>query len=113
MIEQSRAIKAVEFLVDMAAEYGSARADAARAENMLRVTKLFVMKSSGENAISAQERDAYASAEYRKAVDEVFEATRDMEVLKARIEAAKAVIEVWRSLNAGQRSAERGYGAAR
>ena len=103
---------AVQFLVDSAAEYGAARADCQRCDNMLRVVKALSMKASGEKSAAAQEREAYASEEYRKALDEVFNATRDMEKLRALREGAQAKLEFWRSFNAGLRNAERGFHAA-
>ena len=112
-MDTTRASKAVQYLIDSAAEYGAARADLARAENMLRVIKALAMRSSGANTASAQEREAYASPEYLAGIDDVFDCTKAAETLRARREAAIQTIEAWRSLNANQRAAERGYGAAR
>lgn len=109
---QEQARSAVEYLLDTAAEVAAAKADVVRAESMLKHTKALVMKSSEASAISAQERDAYASEEYVQAIDEVFKATHDYEILKARREAAQARIEYWRTLSANQRGAERGFGSA-
>jgi ABC-type phosphate transport system substrate-binding protein len=113
MIDQDRAARAVEFLIDSAAEYGAAKADAIRAETMLRVVKALAMKSSDEKSASAQEREAYASEAYLQAVDDLFEATKACETLRAQRDAAQATIEWWRSANANQRVAERGYASAR
>jgi ribonuclease D len=113
MIEAERAAKAVEYLINSAAEYGAARADQARTEHMLKVTKALAMKSSGESSAAAQEREALASDAYLKAVDEVFEATKDAETLRALREAAIQTIEAWRSMEATSRAAERGFHSAR
>jgi hypothetical protein len=113
MTEAAEAADAVQFLVDSAAEYGAARADAERCQHMLKHIKALAMKASGETSAAAQEREAYASEPYRTAIEELFEATRDAETLKARREAAVMTIEAWRSMAANQRSAERGYGSAR
>jgi len=108
-----RASKAVQYLIDSAAEYGAARADAMRADDMLRVIKSLMMAQSNEKSAAAQEREAYASQRYRDAIDTKFEAVKTSETLRARREAAIQTIEAWRSMNANQRSAERGYGSTR
>jgi hypothetical protein len=110
-IDQERAAGAVEYLINSAAEYGAARADAIRAEAMLRVTKSLAMKSSGEKSVTAQEREAYASEPYLKAVDDLFDAVKAAETLKAQRESANATIEFWRTRAANERGAERGYGS--
>lgn len=110
--DQQRAASATEYLIDSAAEIGAAKFDLVRCENMLRAVKALAMKNSGQNAVSAQERDAYASEAYSNAVNELARAAADYEELRAKRDAAKARIEYWRSLNANQRSAERGYGSA-
>ena len=112
MIGPEEARKAVDFLIDSAAEYAAARADQARTENMLRVVKSLAMKASGEKSAAAQEREAYASTEYRDAITELFEATKQAEKLRALREAARMKIEAWRSFNSNLRSAERGFGSA-
>ena len=112
-IDSSRASKAVEYLIDSAAEYGASRADAERASDMLRVTKALIMAQSTEKSIGAKEAEAYAHDRYLEAVNTRFEAVKCAETIRARREAAIQTIEAWRSMNANQRSAERGYAAAR
>ena len=111
-IDPIKASKAVQYLIDSAAEYGAARADAQKADDMLRVIKALVMAQSNHKTAAAQEREAYASEAYRNAIDEKFEAVKAAETLRARREAAIQTIEAWRSMNANQRAAERGYGSA-
>ena len=112
MISPSEARKAVDYLIDSAAEYAAARADQARTENMLRVVKSLAMKASGASSAAAQEREAYASQEYRDAIDENFAATKDAEKIRALREGAKMKIEAWRSFNSNLKGAERGFGSA-
>lgn len=112
MIDPTRAQKAVEFLIDSAAEYGAAKAEAMRADDMLRVVKALVMAQSNQKSVTAQEREAYASEQYQRAVQEKFEAVKAAETLRARRDSAIQTIEAWRSMNANQRAAERGYGSA-
>lgn len=112
MISAEEAHRAVEFLIDSAAEYAAARAEQERAANMLRAIKALAMKASGESAVSAQEREAYASDAYADGIREQFEATKEAEKLRALRDAAKMKIEFWRSVNSNQKAAERGYGSA-
>lgn len=110
-MKPERAAKAVQYLIDSAAEYGAARAEAGRADDMLRIVKALVMAQSDERSAAAQEREAYASSQYREAVETKFEAVKAAETLRAKREAAIQTIEAWRSMNANQRAAERGYGS--
>ena len=109
---QATAARATQYLVDSAAEIGAAKADLVRCENMLRVVKALAMKHSDERSAAAQEREAYASPQYTDAIEELAQIAGEYERLRAKREAAKQAIEYWRSLNANQRAAERGYGAA-
>lgn len=109
MIDSEKAAKAVQYLIDSAAEYGAARAKAQHCDDMLRVIKALIMAQSDQKAIAAQEREAYGSDRYLQAVQDKFEAVKVAETLRARREAAIQTIEAWRSLNANQRAAERGY----
>lgn len=97
--------RATQYLVDTAYPFGEARARVAKAEAMLRHVKAMAMKASGENAVSAQEREAYASDEYRAAIQEVFDATLEAEKMKAARDAAVVRVDFWRSVNARQRGA--------
>lgn len=108
---QSRAADATQYLVDSASVIAKAKADLVRAECMLRVVKCQVMKSCGQTSVSAQEREAYASPEYLKAIEDLASASEGHEYHRAGREAAKGKIEFWRSLNANQRAAERGFGS--
>ncbi len=111
-MQAEEARKAVEFLIDSAAHYAAARSDQMRCENMLRVVKSLAMKASHEKSAAAQEREAYASGEYMTAINQLFEATKESEKLKALREAAKYKIEYWRSFNSNLKIAERGFGSA-
>lgn len=97
--------KATQYLVDTAFTYGAARARMAKADAMLRHVKAIAMKVSGESAVSAQEREAYASDAYAAAIEEVFQATLEAEKLKAAREAACVRVDLWRSFNANMRQA--------
>ena len=111
-MHHTEAAKAVQYLIDSAPLYGAAQANKAQCENMLRVVKSLAMKASDEKSAAAQEREAYASDQYGDALDNLFEATREAETLRALREAAKMKIEYWRSFNSSHKSAERGFGSA-
>lgn len=110
--DRDKASRATQYLVDSAAEIAAARANLTKAENMLRVVKSMAMRISNAKSSAAQETEAYASPQYLTAINELVAATQAYEELRALREAAKMRIEYWRSLNANQRSAERGYGSA-
>lgn len=112
MTAQDKAQKATQYLIDSAADIAGAKSDLVRCENMLRVTKSLAMRHSNEKSAAAQEREAYASQQYQDAVAELADVAGVYEKLRALREAAKMQIEYWRSLNANQRAAERGYGSA-
>ena len=111
MDERESAYKATEFLVTSAADIARAKAELMKCEAMLRVVKSLAMRHSGEKSAAAQEREAYASDQYMTAINSLTMATEEYEKLRSLREAAKMKIEYWRSLNANQRSAERGYGS--
>ena len=110
--DQSRAAKAVEFLIDSAAEYAAAAADRMKTEHMLKVSKALAMKTSDGKSQGDREADALSSPQYLAAINESVAAEQAYQLLRAQREAAIQRIEYWRSLNANQRAAERGYGSA-
>lgn len=104
-ITAPRAEKAAEWIVHNSMHIGDAKASRDRCDNMLRVVKSLAMKASGETSAAAQEREAYASEQYRKALDDAFEATKLHETLLAKRNAATTLIDVWRSLNSNLKGA--------
>ena len=97
--------RAVQYLVDTAFPYAAAKARQTKATAMLRHVKALAMKNSGEKAVSAQEAAAYASDEYKAAIEEEYQATLEAEKLKAGREAARIRVDFWRSLEASRREA--------
>jgi hypothetical protein len=57
-----------------------------------------------ETAVSAQEREAYASKEYTDGIEAMAKAAGHYETERAKREAAALKIEVWRSASANYRS---------
>lgn len=107
-----RAQKAVQYLIDSAAEYGAARADVVRTESMVKITKHLIMARSNAKTQGAKETEAYTHDSYREKVEEYASAVEAAEGLRAARDAAIQTIDFWRSQNANQRAAERGYGSA-
>lgn len=99
MIDQRRAEAANEWLVDNAGKLGEAKALANLASNSLRRVKAMVMVASEAKSAAMREAIAYASPEYKQALDEEFEAVKNYETLKAAKESAIATIDLWRSIN--------------
>jgi hypothetical protein len=104
-MNQHDAERATQYLVDTAFPYAEAKARAVKADAMLRHVKALAMKASGENTAAAQEREAYASDEYRAAIETLFQATLDAEKLRAARDAAVIRVDFWRSVNKQQRGA--------
>ena len=95
---------AVDFLYNSAPKIGAAAAEVQKAHAMLRHVKALAMKACDQKAVSGQEREAYASSEYRDAIEAEFEAVKAFQTLKAQREAAAARIDCWRSANANRRN---------
>ena len=99
MITIEQVEKAQQYLIDSAAEIGRAVENAIRSERMLKHIKALEMKKRNEQALGAQEREAYADPKYvqhllaLQAAVEQRERTRWLMVAaQARIEAEKANI---------------------
>ena len=105
MITQDDAEKATQFLVDTSYAYGEAKALAQFSSNSLRRVKAIAMKHSHENAIGSQEREAYASDQYKEALKNELKAHIEYEKLRAAREAAVVKVDLYRTISARQRGA--------
>lgn len=99
--------EAVNFIYRIAPQYAQAKADRVYIENFLRTKKALLMQGSGENAVAAQERYAYAHAEYLEQLDGLRVAVQEEETLKWHLIAAQARIEIWRTQSANNRGMDR------
>jgi len=95
---------ALNWLRDNATAIGQAKANAIRTQQMVKHIKALEMKRHSELAVSAQEREATASARYLKAIEEEAEAAGEYEKMRALREAAALKIECWRSEQANFRA---------
>ena len=96
--------KAVDYILKHAALFAKAKAERTYIEQYRKSLKAMLMKRSMENAIGAQEREAYASAPYKQHLLALQEAVEVREELKWMMIAAQARIEVWRSQEASNRA---------
>jgi hypothetical protein len=77
---------------------------ARKAESMLKHIKSLEMKRFNQLAVSGQEREAYASDAYKAALEEDAQAAAELTVLRSKIDAAKTVVDVWRTESATERA---------
>ncbi len=71
---------------------------------MLKHVKALEMKRHNEKPIGAQEREAIASNAYLAALEADANAAANLAFHKARIDAAKMTIEIWRTESATERA---------
>lgn len=103
--------KALRSIAAMAPEYAQAKADRIYCDEYRKSLKAMLMKDAlaeGFEASNAQEREAYAHPTYRVHLEALREAVRAEEVLRWRLVAAEAAVEVWRSQEASNRMMDRG-----
>jgi len=96
--------KALDWLRDNADVIAEAKFNNVKAEHMLKHVKALAMKMHAELPVSAQEREAYASVQYLRAIEESAKAAAEFERVRALKEAAALKIEVWRSMGANYRA---------
>lgn len=98
--------KSLDFIRDNAPAYAQAKAKRIYLGEYRKTKKALCMRaaeSAGVNAISAQERDAYADPDYEALLEGLREAVEEEERLRWLMIAAQAKIEVWRSLESSRR----------
>jgi hypothetical protein len=102
MISENRVEAAVEYLRDTAQQYGQARGRALYTENNLRRVKSLVMLEH-QGSIGEREAQAYASDQYKQALEDMENAVAESETIRALRDAAQYTIETWRSQNSARR----------
>jgi hypothetical protein len=96
--------KAVDYILQHAAKFAKAKAERTYIEHYRKSLKALLMKRSGETAIGAQEREAYAHSEMIALLDGLKEAVAVEERLKWDITAATLRVEIWRTEQANNRA---------
>lgn len=95
---------AVDYILANAKKFAKAKAERIYIEEYRKSLKAILMKRSMENAIGAQEREAYAHQEYQELLVGLKEATEVEEKLKWDLVAAQARIDIWRTEQANNRT---------
>ncbi len=99
--------RAIEFLIKNADQYAKAKATRIQLEEYRKSLKSILMQKSGESAIGAQEREAYAHQDYIDHIKALALAVEAEEALRWKIEAARLRVDVWRSQEASNRAFDR------
>jgi hypothetical protein len=102
--------KVVEFILKTAAPYSKAKSERLYLEEFRKTKKALLMQEAlfkGVEAISAQERDAYAHPEYKKLLEGLKEAVEAEEKLKWQLEAARIKVDLYRTESANNRFIEK------
>jgi hypothetical protein len=98
---------AMDAIWAMAPKYAKAKGERVYIEEFRKTLKATLMKRCDETAIGAQEREAYAHEEYAQHLKALQAAVEAEEALRWRLVAAQAAIEIWRSMEASNRGADR------
>lgn len=98
--------EAIDFIFQNAPEYAKAKAERVYLEEFRKTKKALLMKAamSKYEAVSAQEREAYAHPEYQELLKGLAAAIEVEEDLKWKLEAARMRTDVWRTEQATARA---------
>jgi hypothetical protein len=103
--------KALLSILEMAPEYAQAKANCIYLDEYRKTVKAQCMQAAereGHKSAAAQEREAYAAPEYVKHLEAIRAAHEVAEVLRWKLVATQAAVEVWRSQEASGRAMDRG-----
>ena len=95
---------AIEYIFKHGKRYAKAKAERIYLEEYRKSLKAIIMKRSLENAVNAQEREAYSDPEYVELLKSLRYAVEVEEEIRWGLVAAQARIEVWRSMEATNRA---------
>ena len=104
MITEQEVQLAVDFLRDNAEDASKCKAERIYLEEYRKSLKAMLMSNYKSLPVSAQEREAYNSKEYKEHLVAIKIAVKADEKHRFMREAAKAKIEAWRSMNANMRA---------
>ena len=103
---------AVDYIIKHARQFADAKAQRVYLEEFRKSKKALLMKQSIEGALGAQERDAYAHAEYVELLKGLKEAVAIEEKLRWDLIAAQARVDIWRTEQANLRNEGKEIGRA-
>ena len=95
---------AIDYIFKNGKRYAQAKAERIYLEEYRKSLKAILMKRSMEQAVNAQEREAYSDPEYLQLLKGLKEAVESEEEIRWGLVAAQARIEVWRSMEATNRA---------
>jgi hypothetical protein len=101
---------AVDFIYTHGKKYAEAKAHLSYVEEFRKSKKAMLMKhamTNGVKTVAAAEIEAYAAMEYIEHLKAIEEATSVAEGLRWGLVAAQARVDVWRSLEASNRTMDR------
>lgn len=107
----SRAIDpqaALETMWKLAPKYAQAKADRVFLDEYTKTLRAILMKSSGVDAIGAQEREALAHPDYATHLRGLADAVKEEETMRWKLVAAQAAIDVWRTQESSNRAMDKG-----
>lgn len=96
--------EAVDYILSNAKKFAKAKAERVYLEEYRKSLKAMLMKRSMENAIGAQEREAYAHDDYVELLVGLKEAIEVEEKLRWDLIGAQARVEIWRTEQANNRA---------
>jgi len=102
--------EAIDYIIAKSKEYAQARANRIYMEELRKTLKAELCKTAlhhGFEAVNAQEREAYSDPNYRTHLMAIKQAVEAEEQLRWMLIAAQARIDVWRSLEASNRTQDR------
>jgi|TARA_R110000868_G_scaffold20734_6_gene87263 hypothetical protein len=104
MSEDRNPHDAVDYILLNGKKFAKAKAERRYIEEYRKSLKAILMKRSMENAIGAQEREAYAHPEYVQLLEGLREAIEVEEKLHWDLLGAQARVEIWRTEQANNRA---------
>jgi hypothetical protein len=94
---------AVDYILRNSPKFAKAKAERVYIEEYRKSPKAILMKRSLENAIGAQEREAYAHEEYQQLLEGLRDSIEIEEKLRWDLIGAQARIDIWRTEQANNR----------
>jgi tRNA A37 N6-isopentenylltransferase MiaA len=104
IITDKQAQEAFHYLHDEAAKAGKARAQRIYMEEYRKTVKANEMQKHVKESVGAQEREAYASENYKQHLLAMRDAIETDETHRWRLVGAQATLDAWRTQNANKRA---------
>lgn len=104
MVTDQKVQAALAFLHEKAEEYGQARASHEWSEKNEKTVLASLMSQSDAKTVSAREAEARCHTDYLSAVEQTRILAETVYTLRAKREAASAIIEAWRTEQSNERA---------